>query len=214
VQAVDKLAHNPLPQGMEGLHMITLVLGLVLFLGVHSTRIVAEGWRTSMLVNVGEKAWKGVYSLVSIAGFVLIVVGYGLARKSPTVLWGVPPVGLRHLAALLTLAAFVLVAAAYVPGNQLKARLHHPMILGVKLWAFAHLIANNTLADLVLFGAFLAWAVLDFRASRKRDRVEGTVYPAGTASRTAVAVVVGALAWAVFAFWLHGLLIGVRPLGV
>lgn len=194
--------------------MLTLVVGLVLFLGAHSVRVFAEGWRASVIASVGEKPWKGVYSLVSIAGFVLIVVGYGLARRSPVVLWDQPPVVLRHLAALLTLVAFVLVAAAYVPGNQLKAKLHHPMVLGVKVWALAHLLVNNTVADVVLFGAFLAWAVLDYGAARKRDQVQGTAYPAGTASRTAVAVVVGTLAWALFAFWLHRVLIGVAPLGV
>jgi uncharacterized membrane protein len=194
--------------------MLTLVAGLVLFLGAHSVRVVAEGWRAAMIASVGDKPWKGVYSLVSIAGFVLVVVGYGLARQSPVVMWSQPPVWTRHLAALLTLVAFVLVVAAYVPGNQLKAKLHHPMILGVKVWALAHLVANNTLADLLLFGSFLVWAVLDFRAARQRDRAQGTVYPAGSVPRTAIAVVVGAVAWAVFAFWLHRVLIGVSPLGV
>ena len=194
--------------------MLTLVAGLLLFLGAHSVRVFAEGWRASTIASVGDKPWKGVYSLVSIAGFALVVVGYGLARQSPVVLWPQPPVWTRHLAALLTLAAFVLLVAAYVPGNQLKARLHHPMILGVKVWALAHLVANNTLADVVLFGSFLAWAVLDYRAARRRDRQQGTVYAAGSASRTAIAVVVGLLAWAAFAFWLHRALIGVSPMGL
>ena len=193
--------------------MITLLAGLVLFLGVHSTRIVAEGWRSDMVARIGEKPWKGVYSLLSIAGFVLLVWGYGMARQDPVVLWGAPPVAMRHVAALLTLLAFVLVAAAYVPGNQLQARLHHPMVLGVKLWALAHLLANNTLADVVLFGAFLAWAVLAFRAARRRDTQAGRVYPAGRPGRTVAAVAAGAVAWAVFAFWLHGAWIGVRPMG-
>jgi uncharacterized membrane protein len=194
--------------------MLTLVIGLVLFLGIHSVRVFADGWRTATIARVGELPWKGIYSLASIAGIVLVVVGYGLARQNPVVLWNQPPVGMRHVAALLTLVAFVLIAAAYVPRNQIKARLHHPMILGVKVWALAHLIANNTLADLVLFGGFLLWAVLDFRAARKRDRSLVTAYPAGTASGTAIAVAVGAIAWAVFAFWLHRLMTGVPPMGV
>jgi hypothetical protein len=119
----------------------------------------------------------------------------------------------RHLASLLTLVAFVLLAAAYVPGNGIKAKLHHPMVLGVKVWALAHLLANHTLADLLLFGGFLVWAVLSFRAARARDRAAGTVYPPGTPARTAIAVVVGLVAWAVFAFWAHGAWIGVRPFG-
>jgi uncharacterized membrane protein len=194
--------------------MLTLVTGLVLFLGIHSVRVFADGWRSATIARVGEKPWKGIYSLASIAGIVLVVVGYGLARQNPVVLWNQPPVAMRHVAALLTLVAFVLIAAAYVPRNQVKARLHHPMILGVKVWALAHLLANNTLADVVLFGGFLLWAVLDFRAARKRDRSLVTAYPAGTASGTAVAVAAGAIAWAVFAFWLHGLMTGVSPLGV
>jgi uncharacterized membrane protein len=194
--------------------MAVLVLGLVLFLGVHSLRVVAQGWRGAMLARVGERAWKGVVSVVAIAGFALVAWGYALARHNPVLLWPQPPVAMRHVAALLTLVAFVLLVAAYVPGNQIQARLHHPMVLGVKLWAFAHLIANNTLADLVLFGAFLLWAVVVFRSARQRDRAAQTLYPAGTAGRTAIAIVVGGVAWAVFAFWLHRAWIGVSPMGV
>jgi uncharacterized membrane protein len=206
--------------GLEGIAMamLMLVFGLVLFLGAHSMRIVAEGWRTATIAQVGEKPWKGVYSLVAIAGFALIVWGYALARHSPVVLWPQPPVWTRHLAALLTLVAFVLVAAAYVPRNAIKAKLHDPMILGVKVWALAHLIANNTLADVVLFGSFLLWAVFDFRAARKR-RVAGSPSPrpspqGGEGGKTVIAVVVGVVAWAVFAFWLHRVWIGVSPMGV
>ena len=190
--------------------MTILILGLLVFLGVHSTRIVADGWRTAQLKRLGEGAWKGIYSLLSFAGFALIVWGFGLARQEPVVLW-TPPVAMRHVAALLTLIAFVLLAAAYVPRNAIKARVHHPMVLAVKVWAFAHLLANGKLADLVLFGAFLAWAVACYIAARKRDRAAGAQYPAGTPGGTAAAVVAGAAAWAAFTFWLHGALIGVRP---
>lgn len=192
--------------------MAMLLLGLILFLGAHSVRIVADGWRSRMLTQLGEGPWKGLYTLVSVAGFVLIVWGYGLARQQPVVLW-TPPVGMRHAAALLTLIAFVLLVAAYVPRNAFKARLHHPMVLSVKVWALAHLLANGTLADGVLFGAFLVWAVFNFRAARQRDRAQGTVYAAGTAAGTGITVVVGIAAWAVFAFWAHAWLIGVAPLG-
>ena len=192
--------------------MAALVLGLVLFLGMHSTRIVAEGWRSGMVERLGDRGWKALYSMLSIAGFVLVVWGYALARQDPVVLWNPPPVGLRHAVSLLTLVAFVLVVAAYVPDNHFKARLRHPMIAGVKVWAFSHLIVNNTLADLVLFGSFLVWAVLDFRSARRRDRTLVTV-PDAVMSRTVITVVVGAVAWALFAFWLHGAWIGVSPLG-
>ena len=192
--------------------MAVLILGLILFLGVHSTRIVADGWRTQMMARLGEKPWKGVYALLSIAGFVLLVWGYGLARQSPVVLW-TPPVGMRHVAALLMLPAFILLVATYVPRNAIKAKLHHPMLLSVKVWALAHLLANGTLAGVVLFGTFLVWAVVCFKAARGRDRAAKTVYPPGTATGTAMTMAVGLVAWAVFAFWAHGVLIGVRPLG-
>ena len=192
--------------------MVILLLGLVLFLGVHSTRIVADGWRSAMIARIGEARWKAVYALLSIVGFVLIVWGFGLARQQPVQLW-MPPRGMRHLAALLTLIAFVLLAATYVPRNAIKARLHHPMVLAVKVWALAHLLANGNLAHMILFGTFLVWAALSFRAARARDRAAGTVYAPGTTSGTVITVLVGALGWALFAFWAHGALIGVRPIG-
>ena len=192
--------------------MLMLVLGLVLFLGVHSVRIVADDWRTRTISRLGGMPWKGIYSLISLLGLVLIVWGYGLARQQPVVLWS-PPTAMRHLNALFTLAAFILVTAAYVPRNHIKAKLRHPMVLGVKLWAFGHLLATGTLANALLFGAFLLWAIVCFRAARQRDRRLGTVYPAGTMSGTVATVVVGVVLWAVFAFWLHAAWIGVAPLG-
>jgi len=187
-----------------------LVLGLILFLGVHSVRIVADDWRNQTIGRLGLGAWKGVYSLVSLLGLVLIVWGYGLARQDPLVLWN-PPMGMRHAASLLTLLAFVLLVAAYVPGNAIKARLGHPMVLSVKLWAFAHLLSNGTLADVLLFGGFLLWAVLNFRSARRRPTVPAARRPSMAATVATVAVGVGA--WATFAFWAHGALIGVRPFG-
>lgn len=190
-----------------------LIAGLALFLGVHSVRVFANGWRSQTLARIGEKPFKGVYSLLSLAGFVLLVWGYGQARQQGVMLWS-PPTAMRHIAALLTLLSFVLLAAAYVPGNQIKAKLHHPMVLGTKVWALAHLLANGSLADTVLFGSFLLWAVVLFAASRRRDRREQTVYASGTAGATAITVAVGVVAWAVFAFWLHRVLIGVSPFGM
>ncbi|MGL6111012.1 MAG: NnrU family protein [Rubrivivax sp.] len=190
--------------------MSVLIIGLVVFLGVHSVRIVAEGWRMRQIAQRGEGAWKGLYSVASIVGFGLIIWGYGLARQEPVALWA-PQLWARHLASLLMLVSFVLLAAAYVPKNGIRHRVHHPMVLGVKAWALAHLLANHTLADLLLFGSFLVWAVLSFRAARARDRVGQVSYAPGTAGATIVTVVVGAVAWAVFAFWAHTWLIGVRP---
>ncbi len=192
---------------------VVLIAGLILFLGVHSLRIVAEPWRTRVLAQRGgDKRWKLGYTLVSLVGFALIVWGYGLARQQPMLLWE-PPTFMRHVSALLMLPSFVLLAAAYVPGNRLKARLHHPMVISVKVWALAHLLANGTLADVLLFGGFLLWAVFSLRAARRRDRSQRIRYSGDSAAATLVTLVVGLGAWAGFAFWAHAWLIGVRPLG-
>ena len=190
--------------------MTVLILGLILFLGAHSVRIFADGWRSAQIARRGAGPWKGLYTLVSLLGFGLIVWGYGLARQQPVALW-TPPLWARHLAALLMLFSFILLVAAYVPRNGIKSWLHHPMVLSVKVWALAHLLANHTLADLLLFGSFLVWAVLDFRSARQRDRAAATVYPHGTVAGTLITVIVGVLAWALFAFWAHAWLFGVRP---
>lgn len=190
--------------------MTILILGLVLFLGTHSIRIFADDWRAAQRTRLGAGPWKLGYSLASLIGFALIVWGFGMARLAPLVVWS-PPTAMRHIAALLTLIAFVLLVATYVPRNSIKARVHHPMALAVTVWAFAHLLANGTLADLILFGSFLVWAKWSFLSARKRDRKAGTRYPAGTLGGTVVAVAVGVVAWVVFALWLHRLLIGVQP---
>ncbi|WP_266183707.1 NnrU family protein [Dyella humicola] len=192
--------------------MALLILGLVIFLGAHSIRILANDWRSRQIARIGEKRWKGLYALASIVGFVMICWGFGLARHQPVLLY-VPPIWLRHLNALFTLLAFILVAAAYVPNNHFKARLGHPMLAGVKTWAFGHLLATGMLHDVVLFGAFLLWAVVDFVSARRRDRLAGVVYPAGTAKSDVITVVAGIVGWAVFAFALHAWLIGVKPMG-
>ncbi len=191
--------------------MTLMLIGLIVFLGAHSTRIFAEGWRGSMVAKLGANGWKGLYSLVSVTGLVLIVLGYGAARADPVWLWN-PPVWTRHAASLFTLGAFILLAAAYVPSNRIKAAVGHPMVAGVKLWAFAHLLSNGTLADVLLFGSFLAWAIADFVSARRRDRLAGVTYNGGTVP-TVFTVALGVVLWAAFAFWLHRVLIGVAPFG-
>lgn len=192
--------------------MALLIVGLLVFLGVHSLRIVADGWRHRQVQRLGEGTFKGLYALASAVGLGLIVWGYAIARRDPLVLWS-SPVALRHVAVLLMLFAFVLLVAAYVPRNAFKARWHHPMLLGVKLWALAHLLANNTLADVLLFGSFLAWAVIDFVSARRRDRAAGTVYPVGTVAGTASSILLGGALWLLFVFWAHRWLFGVQPIG-
>lgn len=192
--------------------VLVLVLGLVFFLGVHSVRIVADDWRSAQIARRGEGPWKGLVSLASLAGFALIVWGYAMARTQPLMLWA-PPRWAPHLASLLVLFAFVLLVAAYVPKNGIKTWVHHPMLLGVMLWAIAHLLANGTLADLLLFGSFLVWAVLDFIAARRRDHAAGDPHLPGTLAGSLIALAVGVAAWALFAFWAHAWLFGVSPMG-
>lgn len=191
--------------------MLVLILGLLIFLGAHSVRMLAPGWRGRTVARLGDGPWKGLYSLASLIGFVLIIWGYRMAHQDPVVLW-YPPEWLKHLAIALLLAASILFAAYLVPAGRMKARLGHPMLLSVKVWAFAHLLANGTLADVFLFGAFLVWAITDYLSSRRRDRAAGTVRVAGPARNDVIAVVVGAVIWVAILWRLHQWVIGVSPL--
>ena len=192
--------------------MLVLVAGLVLFLGVHSVSIAAPGWRRAMVGRLGEGPWKGIYSLAAAIGLVLVVVGYGLARRSPVVLY-TPPAGLRHLALVVMLPVFPLFIAAYLPGRIRRAA-KHPMLLSLKLWAVAHLLANGTLADVVLFGGFLAWAVADRISVKRRPAIDDHEVPAAPPrpANDAIVVVAGLAVYAIFLFWGHRWLIGVSPL--
>lgn len=191
--------------------MLTLIIGLLAFLGIHSINILAPAKKQEFASNLGPKKWKLVYTAISVVGFILIIVGYADARTTPTWLW-MPPAGLRHLALLLTVPAFILLVAAYVPGNRIKAKLGHPMFAAVKVWALAHLLANGSLADVLLFGSFLIWAIAGFAVSRRRDRLAGLQRPAGNLKSDIATVVIGVVSWAVFAMFLHTALIGVSPL--
>ena len=194
--------------------MVWLVLGLVLFLGVHSVAIVSPSGRDRLVRQWGEVRWKGLYSLASALGLVLIVVGYGLAREAPVLLYTLPT-GFRHLAALLMVPAFVLLLAAYLPGRIQRAA-RHPMLLAVKLWALAHLLANGSLADVLLFGGFLVWAIAD-RISLKRRAEAGPLrnVPAlpASAMNDGIALVGGLALYGLTVVWAHAWLFGVRPLG-
>ena len=193
--------------------MTALILGLIIFVGMHSVRIVSDDFRTRQIAKVGASTWRAMYVAVSLVGFVLIVVGYGIARGDPVFLW-YPPLWTRHITILLTIPAFILFAASSVPGTRIRAKVGHPLLAGVKTWAFAHLIANGTLADILLFGAFLLWSIAAYASARRRDRKAGTVYSVGPVMRDVTAVVAGLVAWAAFVFWLHAWLIGVAPLGI
>ena len=192
--------------------MSALLIGLVLFLGSHSVAIAFPAKREALVGRLGVLPYKGLIALVSLAGFVLLVWGYAQARMEPVWLWS-SPVWTRHLAALLMLPAMILLVATYVPGTHIKARVGHPMLLATKFWALAHLFANGTLADVLLFGGFLAWAVVAFIVHRRRDRAAGTQYPAVSVMRDAVAVTLGVVFYGAFAMKLHVLLMGVAPFG-
>ncbi len=195
--------------------MVWLIIGLVLFLGAHSVSIVSRGARDNLMQRLGEGPWKGLYSLLAAAGLVMIVVGYAAARVQPVVLYQ-PPVWTRHLALLLMLPSIVLLVAAYTNGH-IRRVTKHPMLLATKLWATAHLLANGTLADVLLFGAFLLWAVADRIALKRRTPV---VQPGAAAQpakpKVANDLIALALGLAVYA-WLvvqgHAWLIGVSPIG-
>lgn len=186
--------------------MTLLILGLLIFLGVHSLSIVAPAWRDAQLARRGEAAWKGLYSVLSLVGFVLLVVGYGQARITPVVLY-TPPAAARHLTMLLMLPVFVLLLAAYLPG-RIKAAAKHPMLAATKLWALAHLLSNGNLADLLLFGGFLAWAVAD-RISLKRRPVRAIPGAPPGRLNDLIALVGGLALYALFVVWGHRVLIGV-----
>jgi len=203
--------------------MAWLILGVFLFLGPHSVRIFADDWRTRTIEKVGDKAYKGMYTVLTLIGFYALIVGYADARMQPIVIWQ-PPIATRHVSVLLMLFASILLVAAHLPGNHFKLRLGHPMVLSVKVWALAHLLANGNLADLLLFGTFLLWSVLVYKSSRARDRAHtqlqaqasggsAAAVPVAKMSATIMAVVVGALVWIGITFYLHTLVVGVSPLG-
>jgi uncharacterized membrane protein len=187
-----------------------LIAGLLIFLAAHSVSMVNAPWRDRMAGRLGEPVWQGIYGLVSIAGLVLIVWGYGLARQEPVILY-VPPVWLRHLTLLLMVPVFPLLLAAYLPG-RIKSATKHPMLAAVKLWAFAHLLANGNLADLLLFGSFLIWAVAD-RISLKRRTPRPLPGAPPSRANDAIAVVAGLALYVVFVLWAHRWLFGVSPIG-
>ena len=191
--------------------MSLLVLGLILFLGIHSVSILAPAWRDRQIERRGEKLWKGLYALISLAALVLLIHGYGVARQAPLVLYAPPP-ALRHVAMLLMLPVFPLLFAAYLPGRLQRAA-RHPMLLAVMFWAAAHLLANGTLADLLLFGGFLVWAVAD-RISVGRRAVPRRVPGAPPSTVNDIAALAGGLVvYAGLLFWGHAWLTGVPLLG-
>lgn len=193
--------------------MALLLVGLVLFIGIHSVRIVAPQWRESMMEQLGTRNWRLLHAVVALVGLLTIIMGYGYARYSATWLW-VPPVWTRHIAALLVLLAFIFLVIAMMPYSKIKAKVGHPLILAIKLWAFAHLLSNGTSADILLFGSFLVWSVVNYAVSRRRDRKNGVVRTAPSVKYDLLALPIAVVAYGIFAFYLHVILIGVAPFAV
>lgn len=189
--------------------MAVLIIGLVVFLGVHSIAMAAPGLRTRIIARIGEQPWKGLYSLIAAAGFVLILYGFHLAREFPVVLYS-PPVWLRYITFILMLPVFPLLIAAYLPG-RIKTAMKHPLLNAVKLWALAHLLSNGMLADALLFGAFLVWAGVDRMSLKRRAQVVPSA-PAGRFNDL-IAVAAGLALYILFIEWAHLRLFGVSPLG-
>lgn len=187
--------------------MLQLIIGLVLFFGPHSISIVAPAWRDRMHARWGETPWKGLYSVVSIVGFLLIIGGYGAAREVATDLY-VPPQWLKHVSALLMLPVFPLLLAAILPG-RLKAFAKHPLLAATTFWALAHLIANGSAADVLLFGSFLVWAIADRLSLKRRPQREAPALPKSKANDV-IAIVGGLAIYVLFVMWLHAKLFGVQ----
>jgi uncharacterized membrane protein len=188
--------------------MMYLVLGLVLFLGIHSIAIVAPAWRDRIAASLGN-AWRGLYSLVAIVGFIVIIWGYAIARKESVILY-TPPAWTQYVSAVLMLPVFPLFLATYFPG-RIKGALKHPMLVSVMLWAVAHLITTGMLANVVLFGGFLAWAVVDRISYGWRTQRPIAAAPPMRLN-DAIAIVAGLAFYVVFEHWLHARWIGVQPL--
>lgn len=189
-----------------------LSVGLILLIGMHSIRLVAPDWRERLIARRGPSIWRALHTGVSLPAVALIVWGFSLASADPVWLW-LPPPWTHHVTAALTVPAFVLLAAALLPGSRIAWRVGQPLAASVKLWAFGHLVANGTLAHVMLFGSLLAWAVVSYVVLRRRMLAPRLRTTEGMAMRDLVVITSGLALWAVFAFRLHGILIGVRPFG-
>ncbi len=192
--------------------MFYLILGLLVFLGVHSIRIFADDLRTRRIAKLGLPVWKAIFALLSVAGLALMVYGFGIARMTPVMMWQSAKWA-RDAAGLFTLVSFVLIVSAYVPSSRIRGLVGHPMVIGVKIWALGHLLANGNLNDLLLFGSILAWAVMDYRSLRQRDRAAGTTRDPGSWANDLITIPVALVGWYVFALYMHRVLIGVAPFG-
>src|ERR1700761_7300885 len=188
-----------------------MILGLVLFLGVHVFTTRRE-LRAQIVASMGEGAYKGVYSLVSLAGLALIVWGFANYRAAGMIEIGPPPAAFKHVTEGLMLVAVILVTASYIRG-RIYTTLKHPMLAGVKLWAAAHLLVNGDLGSIILFGLFLAWAVFDRISLKRRADAGAPPIPVGGTGNDLIAVAVGVVAYLALGFVFHPVVIGVPVFG-
>ncbi|MDM9621654.1 NnrU family protein [Rhizobium sp. S96] len=192
--------------------MTLLIVGIILFLGLHLVRVVAPGFRQSMISTLGANGWRATYSIVSILALVLLIYGFGQARQVTGMLY-TPPVWMAHITITLMLIAVICLVASLLPAGHIAVKTKHPMVLSVKIWAFAHLLANGETSSVLLFAAFLAWGVILRISLKRRERAgEITLQPFVSAKYDLYAVIIGVIAWALITFKLHELLIGVSPL--
>jgi uncharacterized membrane protein len=191
--------------------MDKLILGLVVFFGGHSISLLALGWRDRMAKRLGTRAWQGAYSILALLGFYLLVTGYGAARPTAALLYA-PPAWLHYVAAVLMLPVFPLALASVLPG-RIRARAGHPLLLATMFWAVAHLLTNGSVADVLLFGAFLAWAVVVRRSLARRPARRMIALPASMANDV-IAVAGGLALYVAFIYWLHARWFGVPVLGI
>jgi uncharacterized membrane protein len=192
--------------------MLVMILGLVLFLGVH-TLSTQRGLRASLIGSVGAGGYKIGYALASLVGLALIVWGFAHYRATGWIDVWYPPTALKHVAVALMLPAVILVVAAYIRG-RIYTTLKHPMLTGVKLWAAAHLLANGDLGSIILFGSFLGWAVFDRISLKRRADPGAPPIPVGGPGNDLIAVAVGLVAYLALAFAFHPVVIGVPVVGV
>ncbi len=192
--------------------MALLIVGIIIFLGLHLIRVVAPGLRQSLINSLGENGWKAAYSVVSILSLVLLIYGFGQARQVTGMLY-TPPVWMAHITITLMLIAVICLVASLLPAGHIAVKTKHPMVLSVKIWAFSHLLANGETSSVLLFGAFLAWGVILRIALKRRQRAgELTLRPFVSGKYDLYAVIIGIVAWALITFKLHELLIGVAPI--
>lgn len=187
--------------------MFILIAGLVIFLGLHSVRMVAPAFRENFIATRGKRTWKIAYSVLSLVGLILLIWGYGVARSSASnTFFYAAPSWLYHVQMLLMVPAMILITTSDLPAGYIKKAVKNPMLISVKIWAFAHLLVNGDLASLILFGTFLAWAILLLINTKRREYVP----PASVAAKFDIIAVIGGLvAYVLFVFWLHDWLIGI-----